>query len=244
MIVPKYDLTGEKYGMLTVIRQAEDIVYNGTHYTSWECLCDCGNQTIARGKDLRSGYKQSCGCLPRIRLKKYCSYDLTGEYGIGKTIAGEEFWFDLDDYELIRPYCWFKDQYGYFLARSENGKHVRLHRLIMGVTGDDYNEYYIDHIGGANTKHDNRKKNLRIVTPSQSVMNRSKFSNNTSGITGIYDYRGRWMAMIVKDGNRMFLGYYDNFEDAVKARKAAEEKYFGEYSYDNSQQRGDFSADN
>ena len=28
--------------------------------------------------------------------------------------------------------------------------------------------------------------------------------------------------------------YFENFEDAVKARKEAEEKYFGEYSYDNS----------
>ena len=30
------------------------------------------------------------------------------------------------------------------------------------------------------------------------------------------------------------LGTFDSFEDAVAARKAAEEKYFGDYSYDNS----------
>ena len=30
------------------------------------------------------------------------------------------------------------------------------------------------------------------------------------------------------------LGYFDTFEEAVKERKEAEEKYFGEYSYDNS----------
>lgn len=33
----------------------------------------------------------------------------------------------------------------------------------------------------------------------------------------------------------MVIGYFENFEDAVKARKDAENKYYGEYSYDNSQ---------
>ena len=30
------------------------------------------------------------------------------------------------------------------------------------------------------------------------------------------------------------LGYFDTFEEALKTRKLAEEKYFGTYSYDNS----------
>lgn len=33
----------------------------------------------------------------------------------------------------------------------------------------------------------------------------------------------------------IYLGYYKDFDEAVKVRKEAEEKYFGEYSYDNSQ---------
>lgn len=33
----------------------------------------------------------------------------------------------------------------------------------------------------------------------------------------------------------MYLGRFENFDDAVNARKEAENKYFGEYSYDNSQ---------
>lgn len=41
-------------------------------------------------------------------------------------------------------------------------------------------------------------------------------------------------AAIKVNQNAIRLGYYDNFEDAVEARKNAEEKYFGEYSFDNS----------
>lgn len=53
------DETGNRYGRLTVIRSA------GSHkgYALWLCRCSCGAETIARGSDLRSGHKRSCGCL-------------------------------------------------------------------------------------------------------------------------------------------------------------------------------------
>ena len=44
-------------------------------------------------------------------------------------------------------------------------------------------------------------------------------------------HKVQWWCQVCGHGG---LGYYGNFEDAVKARKEAEEKYFGEYSYDNS----------
>ena len=62
------------------------------------------------------------------------------------------------------------------------------------------------------------------------------FSNNTSGHKGVtFDKsRNKWMAHIKLNGKHKTLGRFVKFEDAVKARKEAEEKYFGEYSYDNS----------
>ncbi len=48
-----------------------------------------------------------------------------------------------------------------------------------------------------------------------------------------------WYSQIkVKGQKRITLGYFNDFDDAVKARKNAEEKYFGEYSYDNSIKTG------
>ena len=61
--------------------------------------------------------------------------------------------------------------------------------------------------------------------------------DNTSGVTGVcFDKRiNKWYAQIkVKNKKRITLGYFTNFEEAVVARKEAEQKYFGEYSYDNS----------
>lgn len=56
------DLTGQRFGRLTVIGRAENRP-NGT--TVWYCVCDCGGKTTARGYNLRSGEKRSCGCMMR-----------------------------------------------------------------------------------------------------------------------------------------------------------------------------------
>lgn len=54
------DLTGKRYGKLTVIRRyPEDC--NG--HPAWECICDCGNRKIVEGALLRYGVVKSCGCL-------------------------------------------------------------------------------------------------------------------------------------------------------------------------------------
>ena len=55
----KVDLTGQRYGMLTVIAPAENI----GNRTAWRCLCDCGRETVVKTTYLRSGKTKSCGCL-------------------------------------------------------------------------------------------------------------------------------------------------------------------------------------
>lgn len=55
----KLDLTGQRYGKLTVIAPAENI--GGR--TAWQCRCDCGRETVILTKRLRSGHTTSCGCI-------------------------------------------------------------------------------------------------------------------------------------------------------------------------------------
>ena len=95
----------------------------------------------------------------------------------------------------------------------------------------------IDHIHGNTSRNDNRKSNLRVCTHSENMMNVGLRSDNTSGVTGVTWHKGekRWVARITVDGARRLLGRYKKFEDAVKARKEAEDEYYGEFSYDNSQ---------
>ena len=61
------DLTGQRYGKLTVLHRAEDRIQpSGKHEIRWLCRCDCGNETEVAGKSLRAekGTK-SCGCLSK-----------------------------------------------------------------------------------------------------------------------------------------------------------------------------------
>lgn len=58
------DLTGKKFGRLTVIKRVENHVQpSGKQYLQWLCKCDCGNETVVRGANLKRGHTQSCGCL-------------------------------------------------------------------------------------------------------------------------------------------------------------------------------------
>jgi hypothetical protein len=52
------DLTGRKFGRLTVLRRASNIGI----FVSWECLCECGNITYPVTGKLNNGSTKSCGC--------------------------------------------------------------------------------------------------------------------------------------------------------------------------------------
>lgn len=61
------DLTGQKFGRLTVIKRVENAKAN---QAQWLCECECGNECIANGCDLRKEHTKSCGCLRKENLKK------------------------------------------------------------------------------------------------------------------------------------------------------------------------------
>ena len=54
----RLDLTGRRFGRLTVLAPAENV---GSR-TAWVCRCDCGRETVALTVRLRDGHCRSCGC--------------------------------------------------------------------------------------------------------------------------------------------------------------------------------------
>ena len=236
------DLTGQRFGRLTVVKRVENHIFpSGKQKSQWLCKCDCGNEVIVIGSNLtKENGTKSCGCyaqecMHKTKNKKYNTYDLSGEYGIGYTSKNEAFYFDLEDYNKIKGYCWYVSDEGYIKAYApELSKIVSLHRVVMELNDVLYD---IDHKNGELSRFDNRKFNLRIATRSQNQMNKTKQKNNTSGVVGVGWHKAtdKWTAYIAINKKQIHLGLFDRFEDAVKARKEAEDKYFGEWSYDNSQ---------
>lgn len=233
----KEDLSGKRYGKLTVIKQSEDGVIAGKNVPKWLCKCDCGNYKNILGHSLKSGKTTSCGCKRRGKYSEQMSqnniYDIDNfEYGV-LYIKDKIIKFDIEDYELIKDYSWSvrKTQKGYYFVRgSNNGHTVMLSRLIMNCEKG----LQVDHIN--HDSFDNRKSNLRIVTVSQNNMNKDVRADNTSGYTGVglLKTSGKYTAHIKINQKRIHLGTFSCIEEAVAARLNAEEKYFKEYSFKNS----------
>lgn len=110
-----------------------------------------------------------------------------------------------------------------YFSKSFSKKRIELHRWIMGEPKGKY----VDHING-NTL-DNTRKNLRICSNATNLRNANHIRpNNTSGFSGVWfrTYSNKWVAEIKVNYKKIYLGSFENIEDAAKARKQAEIKYF------------------
>lgn len=230
---------------LKVLQRVENrITPNGCVKAQWlcECLCEKHTQFVTTGERIRYGITKSCGCLLQetatqtikqyqpmsAKLKrKYNEYTFFDTYGQGKFSNCEDvFLFDIEDFDLIKDYCWYKDNHGYAVSHvkgtDRKEKRISMH-ILLGFK-------YGDHINRDRT--DNRKENLRDATPRENVRNRGVASNNTSGVVGVsWDKsRQKWRAYIrLEDGWRQ-LGRFLNKDAAVRARLEAEAKYFKEFA--------------
>lgn len=122
------DLTGERYGKLTVIK------YAGTrdgYGALWECQCDCGNTITARADHLKRGRLLSCGCY----FKEYSKgvADRTNKLIKDKKVEGVH----LDKY-TTQPYS--SNSTGYRgVSRYSDGR--ELYRARLEVNGKVYTMY-------------------------------------------------------------------------------------------------------
>lgn len=136
---------------------------------------------------------------------------------------------DCKDYHLVEEFKWSLSESGYAVSRTtvneKSGLHY-MHKIILSAKKSDIG----DHIDG--NKLNNRRSNLRIVDSSKNAMNKEIRKDNTSGFTGVTFCKNinKWLAQIGFQRRNITLGYYENIEDAIEARKKAEIELFSEYS--------------
>lgn len=247
MVKVKEDMTGwimSEHGFpnsrLTVLYQTNDYIdASEQHHAVYHCVCSCPahNELDVRASNLRIGQTQSCGCIQKEIVagigrshKKHNVYDLSGNYGVGWTSnTNQEFYFDLEDYDKIKDYCWLEHkmqgkEYSALETRDPvTKKSIRMSKLL------GYQNY--DHIN-KNTL-DNRKCNFRKCTNSENTKNRNISKSNTSGFIGVsFNTRNQvWVARVNdKPGHRVAVYIGTNKQDAIRARLMAELKYYGEFA--------------
>jgi len=200
------DLTGQRFGRLTALERLDQKC--GSSYL-WRCRCDCGRETKVSASALQKNGTQSCGCA-RLEALSRRAVDIRGQR-FGRLTA-------------LKP-----------LKKRMGGSVVWQCRCDCGrETEVSYNS-----LSQGNTKscgcllqeNESLTLHLRYIdgTCVELVENHHLRKNNTSGYTGVVAFRGRWRAQITFKRKAYNLGTYARIEDAVKARKQAEERIFGEF---------------
>jgi len=132
---------------------------------------------------------------------------------------------------------WSKKMKGYYAIRTDRttGKKITIlmHREILKLKKSDKRD--TDH--ALHNTLDNRrfvdgKENLRAATRSENLYNQILSSKNTSGYRGVYWFKPqkKWMAMIIVNHKRIFLGYFYTKDEAHIAHNEAAQKYHGKFA--------------
>ncbi len=144
---------------------------------------------------------------------------------------GHQTVIDEADWPLVRNLTLYRSNNGYvYFSVWDGGRSLPqvLHRLLMAAPEGTH----VDHING--DQLDNRRNNLRVVTPQLNQVNRKHLNrNNTSGVRGVahrpdLSRRKPWHAQITVGRRNHYLGMFATSKEAVAARQAAEREFYGE----------------
>lgn len=117
---------------------------------------------------------------------------------------------DLDVYENIKNYCWYKTERNSVDSRVKN-KLIKLHRLILCPNPEDI----IDHINW--DPLDNRRVNLRICTTQENSFNRRAWKNSKTQIKWVRFDKTKWKyaTQITLNWKRTWWGYFNDLQSAT-----------------------------
>ncbi len=196
----KPDLIGKKYGMLTVIEEAEK-ADNGQRRLL--CRCECGNTVVVNANNFVRLHTKSCGCIK--------SPDISGQVFGRLTVLGRS------DKRGVRgsrtvPLWACRCECGNITYKAKD----TLTNPDESMCAECAAKYAAAKArASAGYVEGTQLAKISDMTPSAA---------NTTGVRGVY-YESkfdRWRAEIKFQRKRYYLGTYKNKEDAIKARLAAE----------------------
>ena len=195
-----HNLLGKTFGNLIVIGKEP---HKSGSCLRWKCRCLlCGGECVVTGTRLEKGFKTHCGCLTK---KDHTKKDISG-LTFGKLMALYET-ADRDHNGSVIWHC-----------RCECGNEVDVSysdlrynaRISCGCLRDE-----------AARKLSEYRTN--IADTSIDIIRSKRLSkNNTTGVTGVYVYRGKYRASITFQRKVYYLGTYDKLETAAQVRRQAE----------------------
>lgn len=148
-------------------------------------------------------------------------------------------WNDIFDYDPDTGVLVWKVSSGKRISAGKSTSDTRLDRgyyrfqfrkerfFVHNVVWEMFNgkippNMVVDHID--HDRSNNRRCNLRLVTPGDNNRNRSPHNIGTSRCLGVTWHKktGKWRSRISDNGRQVSLGLFDDIFDAYCARKSAE----------------------
>lgn len=213
----KIDLTGAKVGKLTVERDTEARVYRSV---VWLLRCECGGSRLESAawikKRMNNPIPANCGCEPRTH----------GMVGTATYTSWHSMCSRVRNKEYIHHFgkVFICDEWD----TSKGGSFDNFYRDM----GERPEGTTINRINGAEVYS---KETCEWAGSTLQVYDQCRRKDNTSGKTGVQkSWKGKWLAMIKKEGVSTKLYYGDSYEEAVAARVKAELEIYG-FNRDNEQ---------
>lgn len=225
---------GDKFGELTAISNIYKKQYKNNLIPVVLCKCSCGTEDEIIIYNLIYHNNQKCHkCASKENGIKGANIKSENAKSNLNYIEHEDYYeliinnnsilFDKIDYEWIKKYTW-RINNRYVCTGHSGENFLKMHNKIMeNIIGQSLDEeIFVDHIN--RNKLDNRRNNLNISNKYGNNQNRGLFKNNKSGVKGVcfIKFMNKWNANIGHEGKSINLGYFDDFNEAVKIRLKAE----------------------
>lgn len=195
----KNDLTGNKYGRLTVLGDVGKRTKNGK--VLWHCLCECGTVSFVRTDHLKNGSITSCGCLNEEKKRERFK-DLTGS--------------ETDNFKIVdRAYS--KNQRVYWNCIC---KHCGTHIELQSNQIERYSSC------GCKQNRSTKERMAEISDPESLKTNKPTVRSST-GVRGVYfnKRKKKYQIFINVDKKTTYLGSSVDLNDAAAIRRNAEIDY-------------------
>lgn len=200
------DLTGEVFDKLTVLKITDE--RNSYGRTLYECVCECGNPVYATASNLKRGEIKMCkSCRSQMMV-----IDLKGQR-FGKLTVIQQ---HLPDGER-------KNRQTHWLCKCDCGnENITTTGALRSGAVSSCGCLVVEKVKSLYTKK---------TAPCKLKESENPRKTNTSGTTGVSWDKSRyqWTAELTFQGRKVYLGRFDDKEEAIKARKKGEEEYFEKF---------------
>lgn len=243
------DILGQHFGRLTVIAKAPS--RNGRSY--WLCRCECGNEVIVRGTSLTSGNTKSCGCLhhPDLTGKRFGRLTV-----LRKTSSGHStMWLcrcDCGNETVVSTHSLVSGNTKSCGCQRRESAHNTRFKNLTGCHFGKLTVEKLDRIEHGKSYWQCRCNcgNITMVNTSELVTGKTKScgclksregtngrlldgpsKRSKTGIRGVYIEKRvnggiYYVASLKFKGKRRLHKRFDTLQEAVKARRAAEDKWY------------------